>query len=491
MLLVVAATGLSKLFHLRISPTNLVMIYLLTVVIAATYLGRGPAILVSFLSVLAFDFFFVPPFLTFVVSDTEYLLTFAGLLIVGFVISQLTSRVRDHAQAAEQRAANTSALYSLSQDLAAAGGLDSILKAIVEHMGQTFSRDVVIFLPDPEHPSRLDPYTQDGQFMPDENEKAVAMWAFQHGQAAGRGTDTLNAARARYLPLKTAQGVMGVLGIRPRDPNNQLTPEQRRLLDAFASQAAIAIERALLAEQARQAQVAQTTEKLQTALLNSISHDLRTPLVTITGALTSLEENGETMQKDSRRSLIETAREEAERLNRLVGNLLNMTRIEAGTLKVRFEPGDIQDAVGTALEQVNSRLEDRPVTIDIPDDTPMVPMDFVLIVQVLANLLDNAIKYSPPTAPIAISVRASGAYLEIDVSDRGVGIPRQDLDRIFDKFYRVQRPEQVSGTGLGLSICKGIIEAHDGFIAAENRPGGGTTFSIALPLKPPSNGRTG
>jgi two-component system, OmpR family, sensor histidine kinase KdpD len=465
-------------------------------------LGRGPAVLVSILSVLAFDFFFVPPFLTFAVSDTEYVLTFAGLLIVGIVISQLTARVRDHAEAAERREADTSSLYALSRDLAAAGGMGSILKAIVAHLGQTFGREVAIFLPDPEDPNHLKLTTHSEGFTLDVNEEAVAAWAFQHGQVAGRGTDTLTAAEARYLPLKTAQGVIGVIGIRPRELESgalraaargtipravaqpaALSPDQRRLLDAFASQAALAIERAQLAEQARQAHISQETEKLQTALLNSISHDLRTPLVSITGALSSLREDQNALDEAARHSLLDMAGEEADRLNRLVGNLLNMTRLEAGAMRLTMDPADIQDVIGSALEQVSERLGDRTIAVNTSSDLPLVPMDFVLMVQVLVNLLDNALKYSPPDSPIEVRAQCSGAYLQVEVADRGVGIPREDLKRVFDKFYRVHRPEQIGGTGLGLSICKGIIDAHGGFIGAENRPGGGTIITVALPLE--------
>jgi two-component system sensor histidine kinase KdpD len=320
-------------------------------------------------------------------------------------------------------------------------------------------------------------------FTLNENELAVATWAFQHSQPAGRGTDTLPAAGVHYLPLTTARGVVGVLGVKPSDPNHRLSPDQRRLLGAFASQAALAIERAQLAEQARQTEVLQATEKLQTALLNSISHDLRTPLVSITGALSSLQEDDVELDDATRRSLVENAREEAERLNRLVGNLLSMTRIESGALRAVFEPSDIQDVIGVALEQVSDRLPDSRVVAQVSNDLPLVLVDFVLIVQVLVNLLDNAIKYSAADAPIEIAAHAAVAFLEVEVRDRGMGIPRDDLRRVFDKFYRVQRPESVSGTGLGLSICKGIVEAHGGFIVAENRPGGGTIITFALPLQ--------
>jgi two-component system sensor histidine kinase KdpD len=480
--LVALGTSLNTFFHTRISPTNLVMTYLLTVVIAAAFLGRGPAVLASILSVLVFDFFFVPPYLTFAVSDTEYFLTFVGFLGVGLVISQLTARLRDQAEMTKRRAADTTALYGLSRDLAAAAGMDDILRAITQNVSQTFNREVVLFMPDEAAHGGLKPYTHNPNFNPDENENAVAVWTFQRGQSAGRGTDTLSAAEARYLPLKTARGVVGVLGVKPKDLSKHLSPEQVRLLEAFASQAALAIERVQLADQARQAQLLRVTEVLQTALLNSISHDLRTPLVSITGALSSLEESGESMDAENRQNLLETAREEADRLNRLVGNLLNMTRIEAGAIHIARELCDVQDVIGTSLEQVSNRLDERQVKVDIPEDIPLVPMDFVLIEQVLVNILDNAIKYSPPQMPIEVLVRSSRDDLEIKVTDRGIGIPKEDLDRVFDKFYRVQHPGSVSGTGLGLAICKGIIEAHGGSIHAENRIGGGTVIIIKLPL---------
>jgi two-component system sensor histidine kinase KdpD len=249
---------------------------------------------------------------------------------------------------------------------------------------------------------------------------------------------------------------------------------------AFGSQAALAIERAQLDDQARQVQVLQATEKLQTALLNSISHDLRTPLVSITGALSSLATAA--LGPDNRR-LVDNARAEAERLNGLVGNLLDMTRVEAGILRVGQEPCDVQDVIGVALEQMGNRLDGRQVTVTVPEDLPLVPMDFVLMTRVLVNLLDNALKYSPEEAAITIQAYAASGHLEIQVADRGIGIPLEDLGHVFDKFYRVQRPGRAGGTGLGLSICKGIVEAHGGFIAAENRDGGGTVISVALPLK--------
>jgi two-component system sensor histidine kinase KdpD len=483
--LVAAATLLGWPIHLRVDPTNLVMLYLTVVVVAALYLGRGPAILASVLSLVAFDVCFVPPRFTFAVADTQYVLTFLGLLIVGLVVSTLAAQVGDQIQAGRRREAQTNALYSLSRDLAAAVGLEAILQAVISHVSDTFGREAVVLLPEGE---ALTTRAASRGLVLDENEVAVATWAFQHGQPAGEGTDTLPAAALRYVPLSTARGVVGVLGAKPAASDSPLGPDQRRLLEAFASQAALAIERAGLAEAAGQVTLLRATERLQTALLNSISHDLRTPLASITGVLSSLRSprrtNGQPTPLDeaTRDELVETAWEETGRLNRLVGNLLDMTRLEAGALKVAKEPCDLQDVVGTALSQLAERIGDRVVNTDVPPDLPLVPMDFVLVAQVLVNVLDNAVKYSAADTPVAIAARVVSDRLEVTVADRGIGIDPSDLDRVFDKFYRVQSPAGVTGTGLGLSISKGIVEAHGGAIRAQNRPGGGTIITVALPL---------
>jgi two-component system sensor histidine kinase KdpD len=314
----------------------------------------------------------------------------------------------------------------------------------------------------------------------DEKELAVATWTFEHGQLAGRGTDTLPEALMHYQPLKTTRGVIGVLGVKPTSPNSFMSPDQRRTLDAFVNQVALAIEGARLAEQARQTELLEATEKLQTALLNSISHDLRTPLVSITGALSSLDEDSPALDEEVRRSLIETAREEAERLNKLVGNLLDITRLEAGAMYLHREACEL---IGSSLEQIGTPLRNRKVKVEIAPKLPLVSLDFVLFSRVLVNVIDNALKYSSPDKPVEIKARATKQYLDISIADRGEGIPIEDRERIFDKFYRVQRPDNVSGTGLGLSISKGIVEAHGGFIQAENRRGGGAIITVRLPLE--------
>jgi two-component system, OmpR family, sensor histidine kinase KdpD len=475
--LVAIGTLLGGLIRPILAPTNLVMAYLLVVVIAAIRLGRGPSIVTAILSVLAFDFFFVPPRITFVVADAQYLLTFAGLLVVGLVISTLTSRVRDQAMLAQRREAQTAASYDLSHDLATAVGLQDVITAVVARAGQVFNRQVTILLPVGQ---TLEPCNADPSFCFDEDEQGVAEWVFQHGQPAGQGTDTLPDADARYLPLKTAHGVVGVLGIKLLNPD-----DQRQLVEIFASQTALAIERAQLAEQAREARVLQETERLQTALLNSISHDLRTPLASITGALSSLHEDGLFLNESIRQDLVNTALAEAGRMNQLVGNLLDMTRLEAGALRIAREPVDLQDLIGVALAQMEEVKRDHPIVVDMPENLPLVPLDFVLVLQVLVNLLDNAVKYSPAGTVIQIHVRMQDAQVEMGVLDQGPGIPAADLERVFDKFYRVQSLERVSGTGLGLSISRGIIEAHGGQIWALNRPEGGLVVTLVLPLQEP------
>jgi two-component system sensor histidine kinase KdpD len=477
--LVALGTLLSLAVRGNLEPANLVMIYLAVVVASAVYLGRGPSLLAAVTSVLAFDYFLIPPYFTLAVTDTQYFVTFFGLLAVSLIVSTLTVRVREQAEVAIEREGRATALYNLGRDLTSVTDLERVTQIIISHITEVFGREVAIFLPEN---GQVRTYASSPGYQPDDKELAVADWVFQHDQPAGRGTDTLPAASLRCQPLRTGSGRVGVLGIRPAESGVHFTPEERQTSQAFADQAALAIERASLAERAQQTDLLKAADKLQTALLNSISHDLRTPLVSITGALSALEQEDGNLNGAARRSLVQTAREEAERLNRLVGNLLDMTRLEAGALKVKQEECDAEDLIGTAIGQMEHRLAGRKVQISVPDGIPTIGADFVLIVHVLHNLLDNALKYSSNDTPLEVQARLEGDDVCISVLDRGIGIPEEDLERVFDKFYRVQRPEQVTGTGLGLAICKGILEAHGGRIWAEQRVGGGTSVTIALPV---------
>jgi len=478
-MLVIAVSAVCEFLRPLLDPTNMVMFYLLAVVVAAVRLSRKQAVVTSFLGVLAFDFFFVPPRLTFAVADTQYLITFIALFTVGVVISTLVARSRERAEAMRTRELQTASLYYLSRDLAAAVDIDAVLKALIRNVEEALNAQLALFLPEGE---RLDVMAASTGLTIDTKEQAVADWAFRNRHPAGRGTDTLVSSDLLYLPLQTPASVLAVMGVRLENDVEYRSTESRRLLDAFATQAAMAMERVQFSRQAEQAQILQARENLERALLNSISHDLRTPLSSVTGVLTSLRDEETHLSDLARRELLDTACGEAERLNRFVGNLLDMTRIEAGAVRLNLEPCDVQDLVGCALAVLESRIGNREVSFRMLPIMPLVPMDLVLMTQVLVNLVENSLKYSPPSTPIEIAARTDAARLIIEVVDHGPGVPEKDLQRVFDKFYRIPVPEGAGGTGLGLSICKGIVEAHGGGIKAENRTDGGLRIVINMPL---------
>jgi|WetSurMetagenome_2_1015567.scaffolds.fasta_scaffold01276_3 two-component system, OmpR family, sensor histidine kinase KdpD len=479
--LVVLATLLGQVLHGIFTPTTIAMLYLLCVVVASFLWGLGTAIMVSFLGVLAFDFFNIPPYLTFAIGDTQYIFTFLVLMGIGIIISYLSERVRHQSQIAKQHENQTAALYTLGRDLAMSNDLESYINAISKRAKETFGREAIILLPDSQNKEILRHYTANSKIGVSETELAAATWTFQHQKTAGPGTDTLPNTRARHVPLVTARGTVGVIALL-MDTGEKLSIVQERFLEGFADLAAVALESILLAEEAQNTRVLRKTEKLQTALLNSVSHDLRTPLVSIIGVLSSLQEEGMNLDNAARKNLIGVAREEAERLNHLITNLLDVSRIEAGAIKINLQAADVQDLVGAALQQMEGFARNRQINVGIPAELPCVSVDFGLTVQTLVNVLDNAIKYSAADSSIDISGSQAGNDIYIEVADHGVGIPSQDLIRVFDKFYRIQRPDNATGTGLGLSICKGMVEAQGGQITAENRPGGGTVIRLILPI---------
>lgn len=461
--------------------TNLVMLYLLGVILVASRAHRGPAILASFLSVVAFDFCFVPPRYSFAVSDTQYIFTFGVMLAVALIISTLTVRVRMSAAAARVREQRITALHALSRELASTRGSKGLLEKAVAQIAETFDCQVVALMPDPRGKLVIRA-GRESDFAINQKEQGVAQWVFDLGQIAGLGTETLPSAEALYVPLLAAQGPVGALGVRPRDPEKLLVPDQLRLLEAFANQTALALERDHFAEESQRQAVEIESERLRGSLLSSVSHDLRTPLTSISGATGTLLEQDGSIDSATRRVLLQTAHEEAERLSRQVSNLLEMTRVESGNLKVTKELQPLEETLGAALRRLDKTLQGRKVEMKLPPDLPMVPVDAVLLEQVLFNLLDNAAKYTPPDTAVDVSAAADDDEVTVEIADRGPGLGDGDEERIFDKFYRGQSPRTQPGTGLGLAICKGIVHAHGGKISARNRDGGGAVFIFTLPL---------
>lgn len=494
-LLVLAATMFSIPIHYVIQPENLVMLYLAAVILAALFLGKGPAILASILSVITFDFFLVEPRFSFTVQDTQYLLTFLGLLTVGIIISNTIAQLRSQVDIIRQREAHTAALNSLSQELTGAKNLDEVLHSIIEHIRQSFNCRVTLWLADGDN-LRLaadSAWGSQGDSVAADPQEIASAHRFFRSQLEGKGTADVETRVSPpspffYLPLRAGKKILGILGLETGENARFLSDApQRSLLQGFSNLAALAIERDQLAEQARQAQLLKDVERLQTALLNSISHELRTPLVSITGALSALAESGPEWPSSRvdlavRRELIETAYEESRRLNLLVGNLLDMSRLESGALHLNLEPCDLQDLAGIALERFAQQQRERLIRTSIEEDLPLIMIDVTLMVEVLVNLLVNADKYSPKNFPLELTFRQVQDNIEIEVSDKGPGVSDDDLEHIFDKFYRSTNIRHISGLGLGLSISKGIVEVHGGKIFAQNRAGGGLTIKIHLPV---------
>ena len=478
---VAVCTGLAWLMNARFAQANLIMVYLLGVMLVAVRFGRGPAVLASVLSVGSFDFFFVPPYLTFAVSDTEYLITFGVMLSAALVISTMAARLREQARASRERERRAAALYKLSRELADAQNLEDILTAALRTVQDVFAARAVILLPD--EGGRVRIRSGDTSLLgPGDHDHGVAQWVFDRGEPAGLGTQTLPAAQALFLPLLGSRGPTGVLGIRPANIRFLLRPDQFRFLETFANQTALAVERAGLTAQAEQARIQIEAERLRNTLLSSVSHDLRTPLAAITGAASSLLEAAGKLSPETRRELVESIAEEAGRMNRLVSNLLDMSRLESGVLHVNKEWQSAEEAIGAALERLGTRLEGRQVDVKLPAGLGLVPLDEVLIEQVIYNLVENAIKYTPPGSPIEIRGEVVKNEIAIEVLDRGPGLPPGEEQRVFEKFYRAREANRPGGIGLGLTIARGIVEAHGGSMIASNREGGGAVFRFTLPL---------
>jgi two-component system sensor histidine kinase KdpD len=474
---VAACTVIAMLLSPYFERLDIAMLYVLGVVFASSRTSKWPSLFAALLSVAAFDFFFITPYYTFAVSDVRYFITFAVMFIVSFVISRLTLRVRQQAEAARLREHRTAALYNLSRDLVRERGAKRLSEIARKHIGEVFDSQVAVLLPDEQN--RLAAADNGpAAFAPDQQEMSVAQWVFEHRQPAGLGSDTLPGAKALYLPLIASAGVIGVVGLLPNDAAARFEPEQFHYLEAFANQTAIAIERSFLGEAAQRALLKAETESLRNTLLSSISHDLRTPLSAITGAASTLLQRDVMLDTNSRIDLVATIHEEAEHLNRIIKNVLDMTRLESGAIKINKEWQSLEEIVGVVLDRLGDRLNDHPVTVKLPGNLPLIPFDGLLIEQVLVNLFDNAIKYTPKGTPLELSASESFYTVTVELADRGPGISPGEEERIFEKFVRGRG--SAGGVGLGLAICRTIINAHGGKIWAENREGGWAVFRFTL-----------
>ncbi|QXP91458.1 sensor histidine kinase [Methylococcus capsulatus] len=466
----------------RFELTNLVMVYLLGVIFVATRYGRGPSILASILGVLAFDFFFVVPYHTFSVADTQYLFTFAVMLSVALVTANLMANVRSQAKVASHRERRATVLYAMSKELAASRSEAEIVRIAVRQIETEFGGRAVLLFPDESGRIGYPVSPLAEEFLPG-IDMSVAQWVFDHDEMAGRGTNTLPGASGVYIPLTGAEKTIGVLVMKPVNLRRVFLPEQQKLLQTFVNLIVQAIERVRLAEQARINQVRMESERLRNSLLSSISHDLRTPLATIVGSASTLVEGDYALEPEDRRELCRAIYDESRRMASLVNNILDMAWFDAGVVKLHLQWHVLEEIVGTVLTRLKKQLERRPVTVRLPRDAPFVYVDSVMLEQVLANLMENAIRYTPENSPIEIAAEATPFTMTITVSDHGPGIPKGQEELIFEKFYRVHREGPQSGVGLGLAICRAIVEAHGGYIRARNRAGGGAVFTIVLPLR--------
>jgi len=476
----VATTGAAFLLHPTFDLANIVMLFLLTVVLVGVQWGRGPAMLASVINVAAFDFFFVPPRFTFAVTDIQYLLTFAVMLAVGMITGQLTAGVRYQARVASYREERTRTLYEFARDLSGLLTTPQVIEVAEAFMARAFRARVAILVPDEEE--RLRSPTAKAPGNPADN--AAAQWVYDRAQPAGAGTDTLSSNEYLFLPLKAPMRNRGVLAIRPERPRDLLIPEQRRQYETFAALVAISLERVHYVEVARDALVKIESESLRNSLLAALSHDLRTPLAVLLGLGESLSLTQPPLSQAQGR-IVETIGVQTRRLIALVNNLLDMARIQSGEVRLNRQWHLLEEVVGSALRGLETSLKEHRVRVELPRDLPLVEMDAVLIERVLANLLENAAKFTPPGTAIAVAARPAGGELEVSVSDQGPGVPAGQEEAIFEKFARGNQESSTPGVGLGLAICRAIVQAHGGTIRVERVEPHGARFTFTLPMGTP------
>jgi len=479
-----AATAIAWLMYPYFELTNIVMVYLLGATVAGLRFGRGPATLTAVANVAAFDFFFAPPRFTFAMANLQYLVTFAVMLVVALAIAGLTASVRQQTRIAGHRERRTAALYAMSRELSRTRGAANMAAVAVRHIEEVFASRALVLLPGGDgrlHYPR-DPLAQASLWRAD---LSVAQWVYHHNEPAGLGTDTLAGARAFYLPLRGSRQTFGVLAVLPTNPRRILLPEQRHLLETFAGQLALGIERALLTEESESARVAAESQSLRRHLLASIARDLEIPLARIKEASSALAEDAG-IPHDRHIELASSIGAQADQLADVLANSLELVRLEAGAVELRVEPHAVAEMTATVLERLARTLATHRVTVDLPPELPALRVDGPLIEEVLENLLKNAARYSPPGTAINITAHADNDWVHVIVADDGPGLPTGDPALLFQPFQRGASTPAVAGVGLGLAICKTIVAAHGGTIVARNGQAGGAAFEFSLPAAAPA-----
>lgn len=477
------ATAAGVLIDRLIELPNISLVYVLPVLFSAARHGLVPSLWASALSVACFNFFFLPPLYQFTIADPANVMALVLFVIVAVIASALAARTRTQAESARREARTTAGLYAFSRKIAGVVDLYDLLWIVVSHLARLLKAEVVVLMPEEGQLVTRAAFPPDGALS--DADLAAARWSWDADRPAGRGTDTLPGGRWLFLPIRTSRSAVALIGVLPNKEGHELDAGERRLLEAVGNQAAVAIERVTLAEDIDQARLGAERERLRSSMLTSVSHDLRTPLASIIGALSSLRSFGERYDISAREELLATAQGEAERLDRFVGNLLDMTRLDAGAIAPRREAVEVGDLVSTALRRAAPLVAGHEVSVAMAPGLPALSLDFVLAEQVLFNLLDNAAKYSGPGGRISVETRQqAGARVEIVVRDEGPGLAEADLDRIFEKFYRAESGDRRrAGTGLGLAIARGFVEAMGGTLTARNRSDrSGAEFVVSFPV---------
>jgi two-component system sensor histidine kinase KdpD len=482
LLVAAIALGIGMLLRPMLGVENVDLVFLTAIVGVAVRYGLWPSLLATVAASLCYNFFFLPPVYTFTIADPTNIAAFLLFTIVAVVVSNLAARGQAQTVTAKERVRNVESLYAFSRKLAGAGTLDDVLWATSYQIASMLKVRVVVLLPEAGSIAVKGGYPPEDSL--DEADYAAARWAWDKNRPTGRESDTLPGAKWLFLPLRTGRGAVGILGIARDKPGPLLTPEHKRLLDALTDQGALAIERVRLVEDIDRVRRTAETDRLRSALLTSISHDLKTPLAGVLGAAGALRDLSASLDEGAKADLVATIVEEAERLNRFIANLLDMTRLESGAVTPNATLHDLGEIVGSALERASKILAKHRVEVALSADLPMLAVDAMLFEQVLFNLLDNAAKYAPAHTIVRIQSWRDTKTAGLQILDEGNGIPPGDLERIFDKFYRVKKGDQVrAGTGLGLAISRGFIEALHGTITAANRTDrSGAVFTIALPI---------